>query len=345
MDRKLVLAVAGSGKTRSIIDKLSLEKKSLIITYTHNNYNNLHERVFEKFGEIPKNISIYTYFTFLYTFCYLPCIYYRVGSRSINYNNEHLTFARKGVTTSNLQYYQDYNGSLLGNRLALLVSRFAHAEVLERIERLYDMIIIDEVQDFAAHDFNLINSFSKCGIKEILYVGDYYQHTYDTSRDGNTQRSLFESGYDAYKNAFNSEFVVDDISLSASYRCTKTVCDYVTKNLGINITSKNNKDSRVRIVDSVDEIKCLMKNDNIPKLFYKSHMDYKCASINWGASKGVDKFQDICVVLNPTTWPMVRSGNFSRINKSTKNKLYVAITRAKGSVYFIEQAQLQEYRL
>jgi len=341
--KKLILAVAGSGKTRSIINELSLDKRTLIITYTNNNYENLNERVIEKFGEIPENISIYTYFSFLYSFCYLPCTYYLVGSRSINYNNEQQSFARKGVTSKDTLYYQDYSGNLLGNRLALLLGNFSLEEILSRIDRFYDALIIDEVQDFAAHDFNFIKSLSACKTN-ILYVGDFYQHTYDTSRDGNTRKNLFENGYDAYKEAFGDAFEIDDTTLSTSYRCSSSVCGYVTANLGINIYSHDDRESTISIVEDEAEIKRIAEDDNIAKLFYQSHLDYQCASMNWGASKGIDKFQDICVVLNPTTWPMVKTGNFSRINKSTKNKLYVAITRARGNVYFVQQARLSDYR-
>ena len=40
MDKKLVLAVAGSGKTTEIINKVNYDDKTIIITYTENNYNN-----------------------------------------------------------------------------------------------------------------------------------------------------------------------------------------------------------------------------------------------------------------------------------------------------------------
>ena len=34
MDKKVIFAVAGSGKTKYIVDELSLDKRSLIVTYT-----------------------------------------------------------------------------------------------------------------------------------------------------------------------------------------------------------------------------------------------------------------------------------------------------------------------
>ena len=38
MDKKLVLAVAGSGKTTEIINRININDKAIIVTYTDNNY-------------------------------------------------------------------------------------------------------------------------------------------------------------------------------------------------------------------------------------------------------------------------------------------------------------------
>ena len=75
MDKRVILAVAGSGKTTYIINQLDLNKRSLIITYTTNNIENLRTGVIKKFGYfliLIKDISIlwckyffqfYTYFS------------------------------------------------------------------------------------------------------------------------------------------------------------------------------------------------------------------------------------------------------------------------------------------
>jgi DNA helicase-2/ATP-dependent DNA helicase PcrA len=73
MDKRVIFAVAGSGKTTYIVDNLSKRKRSLIVTYTIANYNNLSKKIAEKFnGTWPECITLMTYFTFLYRFCYKP---------------------------------------------------------------------------------------------------------------------------------------------------------------------------------------------------------------------------------------------------------------------------------
>jgi len=50
------------------------------------------------------------------------------------------------------------------------------------------------------------------------------------------------------------------------------------------------------------------------------------------------------VVLNPTTLKAYDSGNLADLAPTTKNKLYVACTRAKGNLYFISELALKKYK-
>lgn len=58
MDRRLMLAVAGSGKTTYLINKLNLERRFLIVTYTDNNLANIRQRIINTFGYVPQNITL-----------------------------------------------------------------------------------------------------------------------------------------------------------------------------------------------------------------------------------------------------------------------------------------------
>ena len=62
MDKKLIHAVAGSGKTRKIIDDLDTSRRALIITYTIKNQEEIRNRVYEKFDMIPENVHIFGLF-------------------------------------------------------------------------------------------------------------------------------------------------------------------------------------------------------------------------------------------------------------------------------------------
>ena len=53
--------------------------------------------------------------------------------------------------------------------------------IIYRIEKYFDSLYIDEVQDFTGHDFNFIVEISKIKQLNIYYVGDFFQHTFGTS--------------------------------------------------------------------------------------------------------------------------------------------------------------------
>ena len=190
MDKKLMLAVAGAGKTTYIINKVCTEYRNvLIITYTDANYNNIISKLREQNdGVIPDGITVYKYFTFLYRFCYKPFLSDQVGAKGINYEQNKNRYAK----SSNLEYYLDSGDRLYSNRIALLLNKTdAIQEVKSRIKKYFDCIVFDEVQDISGRDFNFLEELMKIDMN-MLYVGDFYQHTYNTSADGNVNKGLFD---------------------------------------------------------------------------------------------------------------------------------------------------------
>ena len=91
MDKQVILSVAGSGKTSFIINNLDEKKRVIIISYTIGNIENIKTKVIEKFGYIPKNIVIYTYFSFLYSFCFKP-LFSREYELNFNKNIKGITY-------------------------------------------------------------------------------------------------------------------------------------------------------------------------------------------------------------------------------------------------------------
>ena len=62
----------------------------------------------------------------------------------------------------------------------------------------------------------------------MLFVGDFYQHTFDTSCDGATNSTLFNSKA-KYESRFTAKgFICDNTSLVNSWRCSKNVCQFYT---------------------------------------------------------------------------------------------------------------------
>ena len=336
MDKKLILAVAGSGKTTKIISSLSLEKQSLIVTYTKNNAENLRLGIINKFGYFPKNISLMTYFAFVHSFCYSPFLKDRYRTTGIYYGRNNNRYAR------NEKRYITQERRLYSNRIAKFIAENKIIDsVVSRIERYFDDFFIDEIQDFAGHDFDLLSQISIKLECPVLYVGDYFQHTYDTSRDDNVNRNL-HSNFPLFKRRFiDMGLEIDEQTLSHSYRCCPEVCEFVSVNLGIDIKSHRSHNASVNYVDDPKIVTEIVKDDSIVKLFYQKHYEYKCYSRNWGDCKGENGYRNICVMLNNSTLKKYKSNNLHDLPERTRNKLYVALTRANESIILVPESMIR----
>jgi DNA helicase II / ATP-dependent DNA helicase PcrA len=80
------------------------------------------------------------------------------------------------------------------------------------------------------------------------------------------------------------------------------------------------------------------------KLFYNEHHLYGCFSQNWGSSKGIDHFEDVCIVLNNSSWAKHRKDSLKALAPITKNKLYVACSRARGNLFLIQGSLLANFK-
>jgi len=343
MDKRVIFAVAGSGKTTHITSKLTLDKRFLIITYTTNNIMTLRNSIIRKFGYFPENIQLQSYFKFLYSFCFKPLLSYCVKSKGINWQyppSFTLRFKR-----TNIKFYLDTSNRLYSNRIAKLCeAKDILSDINSRIEKYFDYIYIDEIQDFAGHDFNLLKSIAKANC-EILFVGDYFQHTFDTSSDGNVNKGIFDD-YNSYKKLFqNMGLTVDTTTLQKSFRCSQTVCDFIQNNIGISISAKTNRISNIKLIDNQSEADTVINDNSIVKLFYKEHYKYDCYSQNWGNSKGMDHFNDVCVILNKNTKMAFDKQQIFSLSPQTKNKLYVACSRAKNHLYFVSDVYVKKVRI
>lgn len=344
MGKRLIHAVAGAGKTTTILEGLRQDRRSLILTYTNQNLHSLEEGIRKRYGGvIPQFVEVKTYFSFLYSFCLRPYLSYKFKDHGLVYGPVPKQAQRQPKTS--IKHYMSSNRYLYAPRAAKLVRETeVLAKVRESLTKHFDCLYVDEVQDFASNDFNLLLDLAEADI-DILYVGDFHQHTFDTSRDGNTRSTLHSKGAAAYLQEFkNAGFKLDTTSLARSRRCSKSVCEFIFKTLEIEIESIREDATEVVFTTDPKEIQRIYHDPMIVKLFLKEHVDYGCFSNNWGNSKGIDSYGDVCVVLNPKTNSALSKGKGKELKQMTRNKLYVACSRARGKLYLVDQNELRQFR-
>jgi DNA helicase II / ATP-dependent DNA helicase PcrA len=342
MDKDVVFAVAGSGKTTLLVQELDTAKRFLIVTYTEDNRENLRRKIIDRFGHFPANIRLYTYFQFLHGFCYRPFLRTKKDTKGLFFKQPP---SKPQLALTNDRRYMTAGRRLYANRLAKFIEQTGTTDaVIARLEKYFDAFFVDEVQDFAGHDFNFLKAISVANIR-CMYVGDFFQHTFDTSRDGTVNRNLHKD-YAKYQKEFKkAKLSVDTQKLLKSRRCSKTVCDFIADKIGIAIEAYDDRETVVKFEENPDAVRVLYEDPHTVKLFYQEHHKYGCYSQNWGASKGMDRYQDVCVVLSPDNVKAWKNGGFRDINAGTRNKLYVACSRARGNLTLIPETMLKRYKV
>lgn len=331
MDKIVINAVAGSGKTSFIIDSLNLEAEILIITYTRANQKIIQDQIVEKFGYFPNNINLYGLYSFLFSFCLRP-----IYKRHINLISYEKPSPYAPDITSDSNIYS--------NRISKLLLEKFPTVLLRRINCFFDVLYVDEMQDFGSDDFDLMMSFSQLEIPVFL-VGDFYQHTFSTSTRGNKGKNIYADFKEYNLLLEKSGYLVDLTSLAKSYRCTINVCDFVTNKCKIPIFSNSSEQGDVVFIDDTSVISEILNDDKIVKLFYQKHYMFSCYSDNWGNSKG-QTFDEVCVVLNQSTFQKFQNDTLHSMPPSTLAKFYVACTRSRGNIYLISEKRIpKEFKM
>ena len=343
-NKRLIHAVAGSGKTTKIIESIDPQKRNLILTYTETNQNTIRGKLIDKLGYIPESTFVFGVFEFLYSFCLVPYLGKRPKGINFEYQPQG-NFDKTAIDTTGRIVQNQLSKSLL--RGSLIYKRkeikFDNS-YLDRIDKFFDCIYVDECQDFESDDFDWLLSLSNLNA-EVSLLGDFYQKTFSTSRRGNKGKGVHSNFENWIKVISDSGFEIDLSSLSKSYRCPKIVCDFIVEKLAIEISSQLEEkySAQITLINSQDKIESIMTDDNVMKLFYQKSYDYDCKSQNWGDSKG-SEYDNVCVVLNPTTYKLFAADCLNELSSQTKSKFYVACTRTRGNLYFVKQLDISKYK-
>ena len=334
-----MLAVAGAGKTTYLVRKLNESERFLIVTYTTNNVANLRRKIIQRFGCFPPNITLLSYYAFLYHICFLPFAKIDLKPKGIYWKQPDVKTLM--IPRDKAPYYITKEGRLFHNRISQFCCKFYLTDIKQRIEKYFDHFYFDEAQDLAGHDFDFIHALLPLNI-ETLLVGDFFQHTFDTSADGNLRSSLYDD-YKKYHKIW-SNVRIDVATLSKSYRCTKQVCDFVQGSIGIAIESSSLEESKVIIIDKQEDADAVLQDDRIMKLVIQENYKYSFNAMNWGASKGMDDFEDVCVVLYQKAYKHYCAHSLAKLPASSRNKLYVACTRAHRHLYIMSDKYAKAYK-
>lgn len=354
MSNKLIVAAAGSGKTTHLVNEALkiADKKVLITTFTDANENEIRKKFYEIKGYIPSNIAIQTWFSFLIQHGIKPyqsvvcnekikglmLVNQKSGLRGYNKVKKPVYFGENDP----INYYFSKSKLLFSDKVAKFAVRaneLTKGLVIERIGKIYSSIFIDEIQDMAGYDLEIIKYLFGLN-SDVLLVGDPRQVTYHTHD---------ETKYSQYADGAIKEFIekeckgfpveIDDTTLNKTYRNNKAICcfansiypqfkpcEYIEQQItghdGMFFVSEADVDEYLEKYNPMQlrDSKKRRVNSNYPV-------------ITFGDAKGLT-FER--VLLYPTE-PMIQwiFDHKRELKNRSRSKFYVAVTRAKYSVAIV----------
>lgn len=364
---KLIVAAAGAGKTTFLINEaLKIkDKRVLITTYTQANEAEIRKKIIGINQCIPSNITVQTWFSFLLQHGVKPfqgvlfekeitglilvnsqsgikayrkpcneCKAERVVKANCNSCKEPIFF---GEEKNFEQHYFTKELKIYSDKLSKFVFRCnekSDGSVIDRISRIYAHVFIDEVQDLAGYDLELLKLLFKT-TSNMLLVGDPRQGTYSTNSSAKNKK--FRKT--AIVNFFEDDSLgiqKDTTSLTTNYRCNEAICNLSNKlfpNLPL-IKSGNIENTThdgVFLVRKVDVEKYLKTYSPVQlRENVNTEVNPNYSVMNFGESKGLTFDR---VLIYPTR-PILEwlKNNSSNLAPTSRSKFYVALTRARYSV-------------
>ncbi len=372
-NNKLIIAAAGSGKTsylvRCALDAAS--KRVLITTYTEANEGEIRQAIIRLGGSIPVNITIQTWFTFLLQHGVRPFQsaldesiheteigFYLSSNKSgqkLGTDSKPLVWNGKPIFWGEADFRKFYftnSFRIYSDKISKFVIRcnsVTKGDVINRIARIFDYVLIDEVQDLAGYDLELLKLLFQSD-SEVLLVGDPRQVTYLTHHT--VKHKKYANGnikcFIENELGKSSTCIVDETTLNKSHRNNKAICDFSNKLYPDLAASQPCMCSSCCSKACIHEGVFWISKDEIEeyiKIFRPTQLRWNlktaCSEgspvMNFGESKGLSFDR---VVIYPThdmkKW---LQDHKHPLKEETRAKLYVAITRARHSVSFVLKAE------
>jgi DNA helicase-2/ATP-dependent DNA helicase PcrA len=342
---RIVFASAGAGKTTEIVTQaLSMRpQKVAITTFTLKNVEEIKRKVIELNGCAPPEITIYPWYTFVLHEMARPYQGYVHAQRI-----DGVHFA-KGATktwvpkTDVARYYCDRENHVYSDRLgdfALLCDMTSGGKVINRLKDMFTHIFIDEVQDLAGFDIDVLELLLRSPTGMTL-VGDVRQATFRTSYAPKNKKFCGQ-GFILKAEAWQKAGLCDVTFLAHSRRCIQSICD-VADLIFPNLPKAESKSTKQTGHDGVFAVRTVhveeYRRRYRPQILRRDRrFGAELDAENFGLVKGLG-FQRVLIVPYSGITKWLTSGDPKHVAGSAE-EVYVAITRAYQSVAIIHDGHV-----
>lgn len=333
------LAAAGSGKTWRICNEAlqiahaNPQQRILMVTYTNKGVLSIKEETeHQNSGIIPSNISIQTWYQFLLKELIKPYQTFVADIneiRSFDFTLEHeKNYAKLGTKARYITSGKNVRSEEASN-LAILLNERSGGLVFERLKKCYSFLFVDEVQDMAGRDIDILRKIFETDIQTVC-VGDNKQATFRTHTT-RTNRSLTGENIFLFFAELERKGIVEIQKDLCSRRFNSVICDFANRVY----SNENNMTTSMTEVTGHDGVYIIEQKD-AQKYFdcYKpQELRYSIRTkdvisrfvLNFGECKG--RTFERCLIYPSKPFIDFLKGK----TLSSPEKYYVAFTRAKYS--------------
>jgi DNA helicase-2/ATP-dependent DNA helicase PcrA len=316
------------------------ERRIAIITYTTNNTREIIKRFGEMNSGVPKHVDVVTWFGFLLRECARPYQRSKYADKRI----ESLLFVNqqsaKYIAEDDTARHYFANGDLIySDKIAKFVvecEERSSQSVSARLGQIYTDVFIDEFQDLAGWDLEVVRSLLESGIRVTL-VGDPRQHIYSTNPSSKNKQYL-GSGIVKLLQKWKKDGLCALEPMSGTWRCNSAICGFVnslwpgmdsmisartdtTEHDGVFLVPKNAVDDYMRRYSPQ-----VLRHDKRAETFGRE-------ALNFGLAKGLE-FERVLIVPTGPVRKYLQTGELTHV-EAARDKLHVAVTRARHSVAFV----------
>lgn len=344
---KIVLAVAGSGKTESIVQRCrSTPCCRLVVTYTVNGQLELEGRLRASFsrGEIDSIPVVIGWYSFLIEYFLKPYMVASSFGRSyagFNFEYRPGRFARGDAN------YFDTEGRVGREGIGYVarkVMETTEGAPVRRLESIYEEVVFDEVQDLAGSDFVILEQLLRSSLS-LYIVGDPRQVVFETSSSDRKYPDYRGVGKVDWFRKQAADLKVELVEWVENRRSNEDVVDLANRIFDPSLGLAQATSAQVeRDVDhsgifriSEHELAAYIERYDPLSLRWDKRSAKKFEALahwnNFGEVKGLESDH---VVIFPTELLRTFLATGAFIEKSVSAaKCYVAITRARHSVAFV----------
>jgi len=345
-NNKVIIASAGSGKTTFLVDQAlsKPDEKIAILSYTNNNVNELKRTFREKHGAVPRNVDISTWFNFELHECARPYQWFVYPQKRVKTISFPKGRSSKYVSQKDTERYYFLNGNeIYSDKLSQFVLECEEKSgglMTSRLAEIYDQVYIDEFQDLAGYDLDLIELFLRAGI-QMTIVGDPRQCTYATNNSSRNRQYRGIGILDLLRKWEDRDLCQIDTH-ARSHRCNQQICDFADTlwpemPQTVSLNQASTEHDGIFLVSESDLGDYIQTFTPTILRYSRSTNSYGYSALNFGNSKGLG-FPRVLIFPHGPIKKYLGSGNVKDVNGSLE-KFYVAVTRARHSVAFLHDKE------